>query len=82
MKKSVKRILAVAVMLALALCVLSGCSDDTQAKIDEAVKTATDALTKEKDEALAAAQTAADEAPAQDAGDAGNDAGRREDCRG
>ena len=62
MKKSVKRILAVAVMLALALCVLSGCSDDTQAKIDAAVKTATDALTKEKDEALAAAQTAADEA--------------------
>ena len=60
MKKSVKRILAVALMLALALCVLSGCSDDTQAKIDAAVKTATDALTKEKDEALAAAQTAAE----------------------
>ena len=71
MKKSVKRILAIAVILALALCVLSGCSDDTQAKIDEAVKTATDALTKEKDEALAAAQTAADEAlkSAQEAAD-------------
>ena len=71
MKKSVKRILAIAVILALALCVLSGCSDDTQAKIDEAVKTATETLTKEKDEALAAAQTAADEAlkSAQEAAD-------------
>ena len=71
MKKSVKRILAIAVILALALCLLSGCSDDTQAKIDEAVKTATETLTKEKDEALAAAQTAADEAlkSAQEAAD-------------
>ena len=72
MKKSWKRFLAVAAILALALCVLSGCSDNTQAKIDEAVKTATDTLTKEKDEALAAAQAAADEAlkTAQDAADA------------
>ena len=60
MKKSWKRILAIAAVLALALCVLSGCSDNTQAKIDEAVKTATDALTKEKDEAVKAATEAAD----------------------
>ena len=72
MKKSWKRILAVAAILALALCVLSGCSDNTQAKIDEAVKSAKEALVKEKDEALAAAQTAADEAlkSAQEAADA------------
>ena len=71
MKKSWKRILAVAAILALALCVLSGC-DNTQAKIDEAVKSAKEALVKEKDEALAAAQTAADEAlkSAQEAADA------------
>ena len=60
MKKSWKRFLAVAAILVLTLCVLSGCSDNTQAKIDEAVKTATDTLTKEKDEALKAAQEAAD----------------------
>ena len=72
MKKSWKRILAVAAILALALCVLSGCSDNTQTKIDEAVNSAKEALIKEKDEALAAAQTAADEAlkSAQDAADA------------
>ena len=72
MKKSWKRILAVAAILALVLCVLSGCSDNTQAKIDEAVNSAKEALIKEKDEALAAAQTAADEAlkNAQDAADA------------
>ena len=62
MKKSVTRILAIVAVLALMLCVLSSCSDNTQAKIDEAVKTATDTLTKEKDEALAAAKTASDEA--------------------
>ncbi len=72
MKKSWKRILAVAAILALVLCVLSGCSDNTQAKIDEAVNSAKEALIKEKDEALAAAQTAADEAlkSAQEAADA------------
>ena len=72
MKKSWKRILAVAAILALALCVLSGCSDNTQTKIDEAVNSAKEALIKEKDEALAAAQTAADEAlkSAQEAADA------------
>ena len=72
MKKSWKRLLAVAVVLVLTLCVLSSCGDNSQAKIDEAVKTATDTLTKEKDEALAAAKTAADDAlkAAQDAADA------------
>ena len=64
MKNSWKRILAVAAILALALCVLSGCSDNTQAKIDEAVKTATDAAAKEKDEAVAAIQATLDEANA------------------
>lgn len=72
MKKSWKRLLAVAVVLVLTLCVLSSCGDNTQAKIDEAVKKATDTLTKEKDDALAAAKTAADDAlkAAQDAADA------------
>ena len=65
MKKSWKRFLAVAAILVLTLCVLSGCSDNTQAKIDEAVKTATDTLTKEKDEALKAAQDAAEAAKAE-----------------
>ena len=71
MKKSWKQILAIAAVLVLALCVLSGCSDNSKAKIDEAVKAATDAAAKEKDEALAAAKTAADEAlkAAQDAAD-------------
>ncbi len=40
MKKSLKRILALAAILVLALCVLSSCGDDTQAKIDSAVKAA------------------------------------------
>ena len=72
MKKSLYRVLALAVMLALAICVLSGCSDNTQAKIDEAVSAAKEAVIKEKDDALAAAQTAADEAlkSAQEAADA------------
>ena len=72
MKKSLYRVLALAVMLALAICVLSGCSDNTQAKIDEAVNAAKEAVLKEKDDALAAAQTAADEAlkSAQEAADA------------
>ena len=72
MKKSWKRFLAVAAVLVLTLCVLSSCGDNTQTKIDEAVKNATDTLTKEKDEALAAAKTASDEAlkAAQDAADA------------
>ena len=72
MKKSWKRLLAVAVVLVLTLCVLSSCGDNSQAKIDEAVKKATDTLTKEKDDALAAAKTAADDAlkAAQDAADA------------
>lgn len=72
MKKSWKRFLAVAVVLVLTLCVLSSCGDNTQTKIDEAVKKATDTLTKEKDDALAAAQAAADEAlkTAQEAADA------------
>ena len=43
MKKTWKRILAVAAVLALALCVLSSCGDNTQAKIDEAVKKTQDA---------------------------------------
>ena len=60
MKKSWKRFLAIAVVLVLTLCVLSSCGDNTQAKIDEAVKKATDTLTKEKDDALKAAQDAAD----------------------
>ena len=54
MKKSVTRILAIAAVLALMLCVLSSCSEDVQTKIDEAVKTATDTAAKEKDEAVAA----------------------------
>ena len=72
MKKSWKRLLAVAVVLVLTLCVLSSCGDNTQAKIDEAVKKVTETLTKEKDDALAAAKTAADDAlkAAQDAADA------------
>ena len=72
MKKSWKRFLAVAAVLVLTLCVLSSCGDNTQTKIDEAVKNATDTLTKEKDDALAAAQAAADEAlkTAQEAADA------------
>ena len=72
MKKSWKRLLAVAVVLVLTLCVLSSCGDNTQAKIDEAVKKVTDTLTTEKDDALAAAKTAADDAlkTAQDAADA------------
>ena len=60
MKKSWKRFLAIAAVLVLTLCVLSSCGDNTQAKIDEAVKKATDTLTKEKDDALKAAQDAAD----------------------
>ncbi len=54
MKRSVKLILAVAAVLVLTLCVLSGCSDNTQSKIDEAVKAAKEAALKEKDEAVAA----------------------------
>ena len=64
MKNSWKRILAVAAILAMALFVLSGCSDNVQAKIDEAVKTAKEAATKEKDEAVAAVQATLDEANA------------------
>ena len=62
MKKSWKRLLAVAVVLVLTLCVLSSCGDNTQAKIDEAVKKVTETLTKEKDDAVKAAQDAADAA--------------------
>ena len=50
MKKSWTRILAVAAVLVLALCVLTSCGDNTQAKIDEAVKTAQDAADKVKTE--------------------------------
>ncbi len=64
MKNSWKRILAVAAILAMALFVLSGCSDNVQAKIDEAVKTAKEAAVKEKDEAVAAVQATLDEANA------------------
>ena len=64
MKKSWKRLLAVAVVLVLTLCVLSSCGDNTQAKIDEAVKKVTETLTKEKDDAVAAVQAVADEAVA------------------
>ena len=46
MKKSLYRVLALAVMLALAICVLSGCSDNTQVKIDEAVNAAKEAVLK------------------------------------
>ena len=50
MKKSWKRILALAAILALALCVLSSCGDDSQAKIDSAVKEAEEKAAAAKEE--------------------------------
>ena len=78
MKKSLKRILALAAILVLALCVLSSCGDDTQAKIDSAVKAAEEKaeaakaelegqvadLTTKLAEAEEAAKTAAEDAAA------------------